>query len=288
MTDMPATAVVYRGTRKCNAPGCIKRAFYLVGTQVRCHRHSTADARTDLPARSQVSPTVDIPEPENQGSGKRGTVCVGQQKMMRSPRIKDGCVAVFPNYRAALRTDGLGLPALSPMSLGPVKHGQPGLPDALCIENFHQFNKVFATEVDGNGNPLPIWYERRRQGYLDAQPRRHKLGSTKAEHMRNSGNGCCLYCIVVAPDGTEHRYSYVESRRFYCKFYEQLAKARPEFGRLVGLLDRGVNLQIFGFDGYDVTMPIRDHYLDASRPFGHELVLYTLLTHSPDQYPWNC
>ena len=33
-------------------------------------------------------------------------------------------------------------------------------------------------------------------------------------------------------------------------------------------------------------LTIEDHYLDSSKPFGHELVLYTMLTINPENYPW--
>jgi hypothetical protein len=53
------------------------------------------------------------------------------------------------------------------------------------------------------------------------------------------------------------------------------------------MIKNGYNLNIQGYDGYNVTN-ILGHYYDISRPFGHELVLYTLLTEDdPLQYPWN-
>ncbi len=44
------------------------------------------------------------------------------------------------------------------------------------------------------------------------------------------------------------------------------------------------NSQICGYDGYHVNKSIEEHYRDVSCPFGHELVLYSLLT--TDKYPW--
>jgi len=53
------------------------------------------------------------------------------------------------------------------------------------------------------------------------------------------------------------------------------------------MLSEGVNLQIVGYDGYEVTRSLIDHYKDPSVPFGHELVLFTLLTEpNSQQYPW--
>jgi len=53
-------------------------------------------------------------------------------------------------------------------------------------------------------------------------------------------------------------------------------------------LEQGYNLQIVGYDGYNVDKSLKKHYSDTKKPFGHELVLYTLLTiQNPKEYPWN-
>lgn len=38
-------------------------------------------------------------------------------------------------------------------------------------------------------------------------------------------------------DGQERRLSYVDSRQFYCNFYERLASQKSDFKRLVELMD---------------------------------------------------
>jgi hypothetical protein len=35
-----------------------------------------------------------------------------------------------------------------------------------------------------------------------------------------------------------------------------------------------------------IKQKIEEHYCDMSKSFGHELVLYTMLTHKPNEYPW--
>lgn len=67
-----------------------------------------------------------------------------------------------------------------------------------------------------------------------------------------------------------------------------LAKEEPDFHKLTQMIRDGYCLNICGFDGYSVEHSLMHHYLDTSRPFGHEMVLYTLLTESePENYPWN-
>lgn len=89
-------------------------------------------------------------------------------------------------------------------------------------------------------------------------------------------------------------YTYIGSRQFYCHYYEVLAGQQPVLTRLRGMLDDGIRLQISGYDAYeplsvwsgsmeDVMMSC---YLDESRPFGHELVLYCMLVLPKKHYPW--
>ena len=84
------------------------------------------------------------------------------------------------------------------------------------------------------------------------------------------------------------RYCYVDSRQFYCHYYETFAAKDPHFIQLKFDVDNGRNVRVVGYDGYQPMAPLNWHYLDQSKPFGHELVLYTMLTVSdPKEYPWN-
>ncbi len=70
----------------------------------------------------------------------------------------------------------------------------------------------------------------------------------------------------------------------YCHFYEQFALKDPAFAELKQMLERGYNMEIVGYDAFVPTEPLETHYLDDSRPFGHELVLYSLLK---GEKPWS-
>lgn len=225
----------------------------------------------------------------------RGELRCQKMRMMQHPPVAHTFRNVFPNNRHGDRDDGIGMCYLSPMRMGPVNTGQPGLPPALSIENAHQFGKVFPSEVDDNGDPLPVFFETQRAAYLDPVPHRHK------PQAEGKNKNVPLYSLWVTPDGKQHRISYGESRQFYCHWYAAIATgnpaddvpkpwkyARSQFKTLLTLLDKGHNLCITGYDGYDVTETLEEHYLDTSRPFGHEMVLFTLLTHpdEPDKWPW--
>jgi hypothetical protein len=88
-------------------------------------------------------------------------------------------------------------------------------------------------------------------------------------------------------------YAYIESRALYCREYERLAFARPEYHALVELVRAGMNILIAGYDGYDIgERTVEECYMDPARPFGHELVLYAMVTcaitgDSMNKLPWN-
>jgi hypothetical protein len=201
------------------------------------------------------------------------------------------------------------------MCLGPVVHRQPGLPDALNIENYHQFNKVWPSETVGLhregpcskltcttpprawGPPSEAFYAARKRGYLDAEPHRHKFDAARLKREREAVShmkhkNIPAYSVHLTLDGEERRFTYVESRYFYCVAYEALATPTEDFRRLQTMLREGYDLRLCGYDAFDVAQePELDlywHYCNPLRPFGHELVLYALLTvEAPEDYPWH-
>jgi hypothetical protein len=66
-----------------------------------------------------------------------------------------------------------------------------------------------------------------------------------------------------------------------------LASKQSDFKKLQDLIKNGTNIQICGYDGRSIGhRSIEEEYLDPSKPFGHELVLATMLTEKPENYPW--
>jgi len=240
---------------------------------------------------------------ENKKKLLMGKVVCSKLRMMHLPEDIKGFVKVFPNFLHKNRRDGLGLPSLSPKSIGPIEHGQPGLPPAKSLENFHQGNKVFRSEVDKANEPLEVFYKTQLEMYNSDIPQRHKEVALDEKGKRTN---VPLYSIWVDKDGKQHKISYFESRQFYCHYYERallgqlksqdtLAPAslkgseesHKDFVMLCNLLKDGYNLQIIGYDGYDVSgLTLEQCYLDCSRPFGHELVLYSMLTCKESEFPW--
>jgi hypothetical protein len=214
-------------------------------------------------------------------------------QMMKPVVPVDGFLNVFPNNKHQDRADGHGCAALSPMQLGPVQHRQPGLPEALNIENYHQFNKVWPSEVDPEGSPTEEWTKRRLEGYNDPVPHRHKFDDKQLAQERKKVKGAAnknapLYSVHLTLQGEPRRFTYVQSRYFYCRAYASLARQSPQFAELQRMLAQGTNLMLCGYDAYTLTLPLYVHYHDANKPFGHELVLYALLvTQEGEELPWD-
>jgi hypothetical protein len=288
--------IPFRGTMECVATlksgkACTHKAYFIDGNVIGlCGTHSNKDTRRELPKNPNAEEDAKKIIDENMASciqagtlnnqaRRPGHVICSKFQMMKSPGFVDGYRNVFPNFNHNNRKDGICLPSLSPMALGPVRHGQPGLPDALNLENFHQANKIFRSEVDANGCPTREFFTTQVSMYQDPVPHRHKNTTDKTP----------ICSIWVTKDGKLNAIDYITSRQFYCVFYERLVRQQPDFGDLAKLVDQGYNLRIIGFDGHDTNgRSIEEWYLDPALPFGHEMVLYTMLT-EPDskKYPWN-
>jgi hypothetical protein len=289
--------MAYYGETECQASvksgdPCRNKAYYFQNDRVLCGRHSKKELRVELQKNPHAAEQkkdklveerrqIEAAASENRSRGQRGQVIVTPLRMMKAPKDHLGYLKVFPNFKHGNRSDGYGCPALSPMSLGPVTHLMPNLPPAKNIENFHQFAKVFPFEVDAQGQLLPQVISHRVAAYNDPVAHRHKYDREVVKQYKP------LYSVYYDSQEQEHRFSYIGSRYFYCKKYEELASRTHELECLRDLLAAGYNLQIVGYDGYPVMRTLLEHYVDESLPFGHELVLYTLLTASPETYPWN-
>lgn len=307
--------LIYYAEEKCphispKGKECNNRAYYYVKEEdvISCGVHARNSAkRKELPKRSakekalitkikhaREDEEIEEARQENSDQDLRGHVVVSKMRMMKQPEDIFGYRKIFPNFKHGSRKDGLGLPELSPMSLGPVNHPQPGLPPAENLENCWQALKVFP-DYEKDGNPTEAWYETRLEMYEDPIPHRHHKGATSSTGSKNVP----LYAIWVLPDEEELRLPYIKGRQIYCTYYERLGKKTKSYKTLMQMVNEGTNVQIIGYDGYDIGLTQEDQmdqkkltkafekfYLDGSRPFGHELVLAALLLLEKENYPW--
>ncbi len=291
MSKKEEASVAYHGECICARSGCNRTAYYTHRGRVRCGYCSNKSSRKALPknpqkannlARAYIAhqASVTAEARANVAAGKRGTVTCCKMAMVQGqqPVFVEGVMNVFPNYKHKNRYGGWGLPALSPKSMGPVEHPQPGLPPAKNLENFHQFSKLFP------GEAMQDFRKSQEAAFRDPEPHRHKPQALLKKAGANKNIPACW--IWTRADGTVVGKSYIECRQFYCNYYDRFATESDEYPALVKALDDGVNLRICGFDGFMPDKTVMDHYLDDSRPFGHELVLYTMLTLPEAKWPW--
>ena len=314
------SSVVFSGAVQCqqirpSGQPCPNQAYYEQGGSYRCGHHSKAGLRTNLPKdKSKEQEKMEklrqhrlgIARVIERSNGARGGLRCYGMAMMQSVPLVSGWLNVFPNNKHQDRADGFGCASLSPMQLGPVAHRQPGLPPALNIENYHQFNKVFPCEVVPRRKdqpPKPEFFALQLKAYQDPVPHRHKFDAKKMKQQTTTtgeNRNVPLYSLHLDLKGEQRRFTYVQSRYFYCRAYETLAKQTQDFAKLTALLESGCNVIICGYDGrsvpvdtktasVDEVVQVMDRlYYDETRPFGHELVLYCLLVIAESEnYPWN-
>jgi hypothetical protein len=275
---------------------CSNFAYYEKNNKYLCGVHSK-NPRNKLPInpkKNEIELKKEIDEKhfceetakKNIKNGVTGDITVSKLKMMKKPENIKGYTKVFPNFKHQNRKDGIGCSSLSPKALGPIDHNIPGLPPSKNLENFHQFSKFFPFEIKNN-KILQEAFELRIKGFNDNVPHRHKFDIKTLKKYGDNVN-IPLFSMFYDKSGNEHRYSYIECRYFYCHWYEKLAKETKEFQYLKYLIKMGNNLQIIGYDGYKPNKDLIIHYEDDKQPFGHELVLYTMLKiDNPEHYPWN-
>ena len=139
--------------------------------------------------------------------------------------------------------------------------------------------------------PSKKFYDTQFDFYNDPIPHRHKFNKqirSKTNELKSHNNiNAPMYSVHKTLNDEEKRFTYVDSRFFYCCAYEILAKKKEDFKTLKTKLDQGYNLIICGYDAFSITKSIYDHYCDVDESFGHERVLYSLLIiDEKKDYPW--
>lgn len=179
-SDLPffgeVDCVAHYATGEKKGQSCTRKAYYF-DTEPKCGIHCSKTNWFELPKRlidevalkKEQDDAIEVARLQNVAARRPGTVLLYRMGMMKKVESRPGFLNVFPNYRHGNRKDGLGMPNLSPMRLGPVHHGQPGLPEARTIEGFHQYSKLYEEETlispDGNHRILgPLFLANRLEG----------------------------------------------------------------------------------------------------------------------------
>lgn len=307
------SGIIYSGEQTCvghykSGKSCTNAAYY-VGPF--CGMHSSKKHREKLPKNPKAAQVeIDrIKESVDKAMvpTDKPRVTATKMRMMQKPKPRDGYLLCCPNNKHG---HNFGYPgdysSLSPMKLGPVLD-EKGAILALNIENYHQFAKVFPCEmITGelcecgrsftHYKALPAFYEAREKAYGDPIPHRHKFDSKDIKKQNKDyvkGTVAAqvntpMYSVQFTPE--ERHFTYVESRWFYCNQMEVLSTQRESFRHLQKLYQTGHSIDIHGYDAYEPkgtdAQSLYEHYCDESRPFGHEMVILTLLVLKPEEYPW--
>lgn len=292
--------VPYAGKTQCDDYGyttgkrCRLPAHWTSDGKVYCYHHKTVYC-TALPKHpnpmkhkcdgvQRRRDAVKAAREENVKNGVRGKVACSTLFQMKPAKYIPGYTCVFVESHFSNHDDGIVAKELCPKQMGPVHHGQPRLPVAKNLANLYMFSKVMRGDMDPRGYPSDEFYKLQKEMYACNET----MGNVKyAERMKLLP----LFCRWILPNNTNQLLDVIEGRQIFCHFYEYLARTTSDYRRIVRLLDDGYNVQIVGHTGYALTKSIAEHYADPAVEFGHELVLYTMLTVEDEgSYPWrrNC
>lgn len=299
-------------TQKCDNKTCVGAQDT---TAVFCKVHGRG--KPDLPqnpraaeikaesARAQVC-RIETHKSVNVSLGLNGNLTVGKLGARQTAPVVPGALSVFPNFRGrtSVHGDTLGLPGLSPTVLGPViVQGVYPSRVAATLEAFFQAAKVypFLDASFGDADPAetlrPKWHVNPSffaSGHAHAYAKADFKAAEALQAVRGPHNvdvKLPLFAVYLDSAGAPRRFTHIASRWFYCKAYEQLARRTAAYRDLLARVRAGVDVHLLGYDGYPPTRLLFDHYVDPTRPFGHELVLYTLLAADlaadPPEHPWD-
>jgi len=225
----------------------------------------------------------------NKKKQKKGTIKVRKIYSFKNIPLTLGYINVIPNYNNKYLNAIFSYISLSPGKMGPVHHNMPNLPPAVNLENFWNFSKVWNFELDleTDMNELqPTFFQKRIQGY-QSQKRissKYTLDELKAFDA-SSKPDCAIYYDKY---GQPIKYDYIQSRYFYCHYYQQLVSYVREFNLLKKKLQMGYNMIIHGYNSYTPSDNYYQMYTDPTKPFKHEMILYIMLNEpNPEKYPWN-
>lgn len=201
-----------------------------------------------------------------------GTVRLQRQFHFRDKSVENKRWRALPGFRNISVSSGAKKwKVLSPLYLGPVEHEEMdgegnALPPALSLEQLWRSCAVHKEDIGQDGKPNAQWHERRRDAFT--QP----LKSGK----RRSGEAP-IYWFWRG-----QQLGLIEARKeIYCHLYAALVVETELYRELNLLVQQGFNLQLFGYEAYDFIeqgKSLLEAIEDREASFGHEFVLYGLLT----------
>ena len=170
----------------------------------------------------------------NTNNKKRGNVRVGKLPYRWDPNPGSKKWPVVPGYKNINVCSGSqGIyKQLSPMRLGPIAGSQK-------MENLWQFSKVLESELDNNGDPGQLFFDRRDEGFSSPKGIRRNPDKSPVQFFYWKGE----------------KLNLVEAReQIYCNYYESLVVKTDAYRALEQLTEDGINIQILGYDGREYDL----------------------------------
>lgn len=232
----------------------------------------------------------------NKNKNRRGVIMIRKLRNLKKPPLILGFANIYPNYNYIHNHNNINdpndefyYPSLSPKMIGPIYHNMPNLPRAINLENFWQFSKVWNFELDISTKMKelqPYYLKKRIEGYLTEKCIGSKYTRKELKELNVSYEPECA--IYYNKYGQPIKYNYIQSRYFYCYYYQKMVIQNKDFNCLKEKLQNGYNFIIYGSNDYNPNIDYYKIYIDHSKPFKHEIILYILLNESdPEKYPCN-
>jgi hypothetical protein len=144
-------------------------------------------------------------------------------------------------------------------------------PPAKCFENLWQYSKVYNSQIDSKGEPVPSWYGWRERGFTSVQAHRYPMGKGMIpEYSYWDGQ----------------HLGYIQARKqIYIPEYSKNVSKTESYHKLDYLYQEclGLNrhLILLDYDAYDhqgFGMTLKDVVHNPNRKMGHAFVLLIMLT----------
>ena len=237
--------------------------------------------------RKNHAATVRKATSQNARDGRRGQVKVGKLPHWRDSGVADKTWPKLEGFKNVSVCSGNPGPfkQLNPSKLGPICLRFRGGDRILAhnISNLWEFSKVFLEDIEpGTGHPNKAWFDRRTKCWPEEEG--YRLLAKRGDEGRQP-----QYFFW----GATEKFTGIQARsHIFCRAYARTAVRTDGYRKLVDLIEKGTNIHILGYEGYDYDRhnsdgdhgcSLEDCLFDMNKLFGHELVIAGLLTGAT---PW--
>jgi hypothetical protein len=217
--------------------------------------------------------TVAEARARNAENNTSGSVTMGKAHPMLPIPLVQGYLDVAVTLAQPKQFTGHLALKLHPGAIGPITHGEPGLPRARYLDNYYNAHMCFSRESYKH-------FSRYRREMF----RERRVHTPKKVQYPQFETDEIAYFSWRMPNGKRRRLTLVQSRQVFCNIYARKVVRVPAYTAISDMLKAGTNIRIVGyapcpFDG----RPLEQIYLDPAAQIGHEFVLVCLLR---GEAPW--